>query len=166
MVDQHLDVEQWRFIWILTCPLLEREGGIHDIETYNNSFFFPKRLEEATPYNNWFLRFPETCPSFLFQQFVTPNALIDLTGVCSASWVSANLIDSLSVLRRNFLKPRVFWEMQERHLLIQKGSRMRNFLLERDCWSSSKHYPSVKYQMVFMHLLHLKILRILKSAVC
>jgi hypothetical protein len=79
--DQHLDEEQRRFIWIMCRPLLEGQARITDIELYNTSFFLPDDLSKANPYNNWFLRFPECCPSFLFQQLVTYNGVTDLVNV-------------------------------------------------------------------------------------
>jgi len=76
--DNQLDVDQRRFVWIMCRSLLKRDFSIPQVEKYNNSFFWRKDHTHSNPYNNWFLRFPETCPSFVFQQLSTNTGVHDL----------------------------------------------------------------------------------------
>ena len=79
--DQQLDEEQRRFIWIMSRVFTRRKFQMTDVETYNESFFWRDDHSNSNPYNNWFLQFPEWCPSFLFHQFVTTTGTRDLFGV-------------------------------------------------------------------------------------
>lgn len=66
----NLDTHQRRFIYILSRPLLSLKKGynLRAIEKYIDAIFFAPNLAEANAYNNWFLRFPECSPSFVWRE--------------------------------------------------------------------------------------------------
>src|SRR6201999_1366578 len=74
---QQLDVEQRRWVWINLRQLLNKEegGSLLEVESYLNGWFILDDMREATPYNNWYLRFPQSCPAFLFTQFKTMESI-------------------------------------------------------------------------------------------
>ena len=73
--DQHFDEEQRRFTWILMRWILRQKISPTEVEQYFEDLLNPADLSKATPYNYWYFRFPEYCPSLPFYQFATSDGI-------------------------------------------------------------------------------------------